>query len=71
VVGKVYVEQHFPAERKKQVEAMVQELPAGLQARHRDLDWMTPETKKQAQAKLAKINVKIGYPDKWRDYSSR
>jgi predicted metalloendopeptidase len=70
VVGKVYVEHYFPAERKKQVEEMVHNFVLAYKERIDTLDWMSDETKKQAQAKLAKISVKIGYPDKWRDYSS-
>ncbi|HWJ95834.1 MAG TPA: M13 family metallopeptidase, partial [Telluria sp.] len=70
VVGRAYVEAHFPAERKRQVEEMVQNFITAFGERIDTLDWMTPETKKQAHAKLAKINVKIGYPNKWRDYSS-
>jgi len=70
VVGKVYVAQYFPAERKRQVEEMVHNFLLAYKDSIETLDWMTPETKKQAQAKLAKIAVKVGYPDKWRDYSS-
>jgi predicted metalloendopeptidase len=70
VVGKVYVEHHFPAERKQQVETMVKNFLAAFKERIDTLDWMTPATKKQAQAKLAKITMKVGYPDHWRDYSS-
>jgi predicted metalloendopeptidase len=69
VVGKAYVGAYFPAERKRQVQEMAQNFLAAFKERIETLDWMTPETKKQAQAKLAKINVKVGYPDKWRDYS--
>jgi putative endopeptidase len=70
MVGKLYVAQYFPAERKKEVEAMAKNFLAAFSEGIDQLDWMTPETKKQAHLKLAKINVKIGYPDKWRDYSS-
>jgi predicted metalloendopeptidase len=70
VVGKVYVQNYFPAERKKQVEEMVHNFLLAYKERIETLDWMSPDTKKQAQAKLAKISVKVGYPDKWRDYSS-
>jgi predicted metalloendopeptidase len=70
VVGKVYVKNYFPAERKKQVEEMVHNFVLAYKERIDTLDWMSAETKKAAQAKLAKISVKIGYPDKWRDYSS-
>ena len=69
VVGKAYVTQHFPAERKQQVEEMARNFIAAFGEGIEMLDWMTPETKKQAQLKLSKISVKIGYPDKWRDYS--
>jgi predicted metalloendopeptidase len=69
VVGKVYVQNYFPAERKKQVEEMVHNFLLAYKERIDTLDWMTDATKKQAQAKLAKISVKVGYPDKWRDYS--
>jgi predicted metalloendopeptidase len=70
VVGKVYVEHYFPAERKKQVEDMVQNFLLAYKERIDTLDWMSDATKKQAHAKLAKIAVKIGYPDKWQDYSA-
>jgi predicted metalloendopeptidase len=70
VVGKVYVQNYFPAERKAQVQEMVNNFLLAYKERIETLDWMSPETKKQAQAKLAKISVKVGYPDKWRDYSS-
>jgi predicted metalloendopeptidase len=69
VVGKAYVSAYFPAERKAQVQDMVQNFLAAFKERIDTLDWMTPDTKKQAQAKLAKISVKVGYPDRWRDYS--
>jgi predicted metalloendopeptidase len=70
VVGKVYVQNYFPAERKAQVQEMVNNFLLAYKERIETLDWMSPDTKKQAQAKLAKISVKVGYPDKWRDYSS-
>jgi putative endopeptidase len=70
VVGKVYVQNYFPAERKQQVREMVDNFMLAYKERIDTLDWMSPETKKQAQAKLAKISVKVGYPDKWRDYSA-
>jgi predicted metalloendopeptidase len=70
VVGHAYVAAYFPAERKRQVEEMAHNFLTAFKERIETLDWMTAETKKQAQAKLAKINVKVGYPDKWRDYSS-
>jgi predicted metalloendopeptidase len=70
VVGKVYVQNYFPAERKHQVEEMVHNFLLAYKERIDTLDWMSDATKKQAQAKLAKIAVKVGYPDKWRDYAS-
>jgi len=69
MVGKAYVKEYFPAERKQQVAEMAQNFIAAFREGIETLDWMSPETKLQAQAKLAKINVKVGYPDKWRDYS--
>ncbi|MYM97184.1 M13 family peptidase [Rugamonas sp. FT81W] len=68
-LGKLYVEQHFPAERKARMEALVQNLLAAFKQSIDTLDWMGPATKEQARAKLAKFMVKIGYPNKWRDYS--
>ena len=70
VVGKVYVKNYFPAERKAQVQDMVNNFLLAYKERIETLDWMSPETKKQAQAKLAKISVKVGYPDQWRDYAA-
>jgi predicted metalloendopeptidase len=69
-LGHLYVDRHFPPENK----ARMQKLVAGLlEAYRRDiktLDWMSPQTKVGAEAKLAKLVTKIGYPSKWRDYSS-
>jgi predicted metalloendopeptidase len=70
IVGKVYVEKHFPFERKQQVEAMVKNFVIAFREGIQTLDWMSEDTKKQAQLKLSKMKAKIGYPDKWRDYSS-
>ena len=69
VVGKAYVAQHFPPERKQQVLDMAKNFITAFGEGIDQLEWMSPETKKQAHIKLSKINVKIGYPDKWRDYS--
>jgi len=68
-IGKLYVEQYFPAERKARMDALVHNLLAAYKDSIATLDWMTPATKEQAQAKLAKFTTKIGYPNKWRDYS--
>ena len=69
-LGKLYVAQYFPPENKARMEKLVANL---LEAYHQSidtLDWMTPATKKEAQAKLASFMTKIGYPSKWRDYSA-
>ncbi|MES2161291.1 MAG: M13-type metalloendopeptidase [Pseudomonadota bacterium] len=68
-VGKIYVEQNFPAERKARMQALVNNLLAAYKVSIDQLDWMSPVTKKQAQEKLAKFTTKIAYPDTWRDYS--
>jgi putative endopeptidase len=69
-LGKLYVEKHFPAERKARMEQLVNNLLAAYKESIDTLDWMSPATKKEAQAKLAKFTTKIGYPDKWKDYSA-
>jgi endothelin-converting enzyme/putative endopeptidase len=67
-LGQRYVEKTFGAEGKERMSAMVEALERALERDIEDLPWMTEATKKQAQAKLAAITNKIGYPDKWRDY---
>jgi len=69
-IGKLYVEENFPAERKARMEALVKNLLAAYKQSIDKLDWMSPATKKEAQAKLAKFTPKIGYPNKWKDYSA-
>jgi putative endopeptidase len=69
-LGQKYVEQTFPPEAKARVLGMVQEIEKMLGQDIQSLAWMTPETKKQALVKLSQVTNKIGYPDKWRDYSS-
>ena len=69
-LGKLYVAKYFPPSSKARAEELVRNLLATYKVRIEALDWMGRETKAQAQAKLAKITVKIGYPDKWRDYSA-
>ncbi len=70
VVGKLYVEQHFKPEAKARMETLVENLRQAFAIAIDDLEWMSPETKIEAQAKLAKFTPKIGYPDEWKDYSS-
>jgi putative endopeptidase len=69
-VGQLYVQKFFPPEAKKRMVDLVNNLKVSLGERINGLVWMSDVTKKEAQAKLAKINVKIGYPDKWIDYTS-
>jgi putative endopeptidase len=68
-LGKLYVARHFPAESKARMEQLVSNLLLAYKQSIDTLDWMSPETKKEAQAKLATFTPKIGYPNKWRDYS--
>ncbi len=68
-VGKEYVAAYFPPESKAKMLSLVGDIRSALKTRIDNLDWMGPETKVKAQDKLAKFTVKIGYPDKWRDYS--
>ena len=68
-LGKLYVAEHFPAERKARMEQLVKNLIIAYGQSIDNLEWMSPATKKEARAKLAKFTPKIGYPDKWRDYS--
>ncbi len=69
VVGKLYVEKHFPPEHKQRMDHLVKNLLKSFELSINELTWMTPETKKAAQGKLSKITTKIGYANKWRDYS--
>ena len=70
IVGKSYVEKYFPAERKARTEAMVGNFLQAFRESIQTLDWMSPATKQEAQIKLSKISVKVGYPNKWQDYSA-
>ena len=68
-IGQLYVEKHFPAEAKERMLNLVNNLKTALGERIKALDWMSEETKARALHKLDCFNVKIGYPNKWRDYS--
>lgn len=68
-LGKLYVEKKFPAEAKAKAKAMIDNVFLAFENRINNLPWMTPETRKGAIEKLRKSTVKIGYPDKWKDYS--
>ena len=69
LVGQIYVKKYFPATAKKRMEKLVANLQRALGDRIKNLTWMSDETKKQALKKLSTFKAKIGYPDKWRDYS--
>jgi putative endopeptidase len=70
LAGKVYVQRHFKPEAKERMDALVGNLKEAYAAGIDDLEWMTPETKKKAHAKLERFTTKIGYPEKWRDWSA-
>jgi putative endopeptidase len=69
-IDQLYVARYFPAESKAKMEILVANLRVALGERIEGLEWMTPETKKRAQEKLAAFTPRIGYPNKWKDYSS-
>jgi len=69
-LGQVYVEKHFPPRAKERMLKLVDNLQLSLGERISSLEWMSEETKQKALEKLGTFHVKIGYPDKWKDYSS-
>lgn len=69
-LGKLYVDEMFPPEAKAKAETMIKNIISAFQTRIKKLDWMSDSTKIKAVEKLDKFTVKIGYPDKWEDYSS-
>ena len=69
-VGQMYVEKYFPAEAKARMTELVGNLQKALGERIAGLDWMSDATKAKAQEKLSTFTIKIGYPDKWKDYST-
>ncbi len=69
-IGKIYVERHFPPAAKARMEGLVANLIEAYRQSINGLEWMSQETKTKAIAKLEKFRPKIGYPDKWRDYSA-
>ncbi|HIB47622.1 MAG TPA: M13 family peptidase [Flavobacteriaceae bacterium] len=69
-VGQLYVDAKFPPEAKEKAEKMIENVIAAYKERIMNLDWMSDSTKVKAVEKLDKFTVKIGYPDKWKDYSS-
>ncbi|ROH93793.1 M13 family peptidase [Stagnimonas aquatica] len=70
VLGKLYVEKHFPPEAKARMETLVKNLLTAYGQSIDGLSWMSDETKAAAKVKLSKFTTKIGYPDQWRDYSA-
>jgi putative endopeptidase len=70
LIGHMFVDAHFPPEHKQRMLVLVNNLLKTFDSSIDGLEWMSPATKAEAKKKLAKITVKIGYPDKWRDYSA-
>ncbi|MCM4155190.1 M13 family metallopeptidase [Gramella sp. AN32] len=68
-LGKLYVKEHFPAEAKEKAQEMIDNIVKSYETRINNLSWMSDDTKKKALEKLGTFNVKVGYPDKWKDYS--
>lgn len=69
-IGRIYVERHFTPAARAQVGALVENLRHAFRQRIERLDWMSATTKHAALAKLAALRVKVGYPDRWRDYAT-
>lgn len=69
-LGKIYVERHFPPEAKERMERLVANLKVAFGQAIDELEWMSEATKQEARAKLDRFGSKIGYPDKWKDYSA-
>jgi putative endopeptidase len=69
-IGQVYVKKHFPPEAKAKIDALVENMRAAYKANIEKLAWMGPETRAKALTKLAALRPKIGYPAKWKDYST-
>jgi len=68
-VGREYVAKYFPPEAKASAESLVNDIRTAMRNRIEHVTWMSPETKAKALVKMSKFGVKIGYPEKWRDYS--
>ncbi|MDT0690883.1 M13 family metallopeptidase [Salegentibacter sp. F188] len=69
-LGRLYVEQHFPAEAKEKAQEMIGNIIKAYENRINELPWMSEDTKKKALEKLESFTVKVGYPDEWEDYSA-
>jgi len=70
LLGKIYVKEYFPPEAKANAKEMIDYLFKSFEVHIKNLEWMSPDTKVKALEKLHKFTVKIGYPDKWKDYSN-
>ncbi len=70
VLGRIYVGLYFKPQAKERMKNLVDNLVLSYRNRLQNLDWMSEQTKKEALIKLSKFNAKIGYPDKWKDYSA-
>ncbi len=70
ITGRLYVDRHFNPDSKARMDELVGNLSAAFRMAIDELEWMSDETKAEAQGKLAKFTTKIGYPDEWRDYSA-
>ena len=70
LAGKMYVERYFHADAKRRADQLVGNLKAAFSESIDSLEWMTPATKEKARAKLAQLTTKIGYPERWRDWST-
>ena len=68
-IGQVFVDKHFPASSKREMDELVDYLIAAYRERISQLEWMTPATRERALEKLSQFKAKIGFPDSWRDYS--
>lgn len=69
-LGQLFVKEYFPAKTKKRYSDMVEDIREALKDRIKKLDWMSDSTKKKALVKLEKMKKKVGYPDKWKDFSA-
>ena len=69
-LGRLYVERHFRPEARRRMDTLVENLVAAFRQGIDELEWMSPETKREAQDKLRKFTPKVGYPERWKDYSA-
>jgi putative endopeptidase len=70
VLGQIFVKEYFPEKTKERYVKLVEEMRTSFKEHIEKLDWMSPETKEKAYYKLSKVNPKVGYPDKWKNFST-